>query len=93
MDVPAKISSHVFGQTAGRVVTQAPRRWEMDSTTLALSKGKLDLLTSVTGDKANEPSERDLVGWHDEVMTPGRSARQAVRRADSGGDFCGGAVM
>ena len=65
--------------TAGRRATQATCRQETGSRTLALSRGKLDRLTSVTGDKANEPSGRDLVSWHDEVaVAPGQPARQAV---------------
>lgn len=48
----------------GRTVAQVTWRWEMDFRTLALSARKLDLLTNLRGDKANEPSERGLVAWH-----------------------------
>lgn len=67
-----------------RPVTQATWRREVDSRTLALSRRRLDLLTSIRGDKANEPSERSLVVWHDEVIVaPGQSAKRAVGRVDS----------
>lgn len=66
---------------------------------LALSRRRLDLLTSIRGDKANEPSERSLVAWRDEVIVaPGQSAKRAVGRGEAivvsfFFFFCWGAVM
>ena len=51
----------------GRTATRAIWRWETDCRTLALSGRKLDLLTSIRGDKANESSERGR--WHDTIKS------------------------
>lgn len=67
-----------------RPVTPATWRRGADSRTLALRRRRLDLLTSIRGDKANEPSERSLLAWRDEVIVaPGQSAKRAVGRGEA----------
>lgn len=70
----------------GRPATRVTWRWETDCRTLALSRRKLDLLTSIRGDKANEPSERgrwcDTIKslWHQGSLPSELSEGQTVIR-------------